>query len=263
MLCSNHDRSDHGKYEEAESPALSVIPINASLHFVNRQIWIETAIIYYRRSAFVLDMNGTQTMEYLQGLPDVARNNITSIALTSELLYDKHVPSVQAWSGDKDRSLHRKDGLTLITPFATLLVEALPRLSEVFFHVPVGGSAPLYCAWATRELHMLLKHGRIQRLVHVFDGANNDSQECYQRLMGPLADGRQLAEHEFELGSPLVCGVYGDPTQTRRAKEWISAREGFVKEHARPFAWEWVDRGVDICSGHSAQTVIACHSPAL
>ncbi|CZT19388.1 uncharacterized protein RCC_05237 [Ramularia collo-cygni] len=242
---------------------------HASLLLVNRQILAEAMPIFYRRSTIVLNMDGSRSMRYLREFDNVARANITSLEMSIDLLYDKHVPPSRAWSGDKEKPLYEKDGLVLITPFATLMAETLPRLSEVFFHVPVGGSATFYCGWATRELHMLLKYGRIRKLNHVFDGKHAvnmaeafEPQECYERLMGPLADGRQLAEHEFELRSPLICATQSDPAKNRRAQQWYQAREDFVAKHGRPFAWEWGDCGVDANLRQPIKVVIACSRPA-
>lgn len=239
--------------------------MSAALLFVSRQISAEATVVFYRNATLVLDIDGVRSMQYLRGLPDAARVNITSLAISSEMLYDHRVPSIQAWAGDKEKPILQKDGLILITPFATLLAHALPKLAEVFFHVPIGGRAPMYCGWATRELHMMLKYGRIKKLHHVFEGKcaadrikNEVSQKCYERFMGSLVDGRELAEHEFELRRPVICMTHGESMQRRRAQEWLQAREDFVTTHARPFAWEWDDRGIRLHAQSSFHAVISC-----
>lgn len=231
---------------------------------VNKQISEEALPVFYRETTLVLDGDGDSCMQFIRRLPRATRRRIISMAITNGPLMGDDGPSRRAWSGSTEKPLYRAaDGLTLVTPFATTLAKNLPNLKEFSLYVPWSGDSDWYCTWATTELSMMLKYGRIEQLNHVFFGKKTikalqlDSDECYEELMGGLADGTKLARHEFDLRDPDILGPYTD--ESRKKGQQRIRREGrYVKEHAIPFAWNWADRDLDMGGCGNVQAIIAC-----
>lgn len=190
------------------------------------------------------------------------------MAITNAPLMGDDGSSRRAWSGKPESPAYRgSDGLTLVTPFAATLAKNLPNLEVFSLFVPWSGDTDWYCTWATTELSMMLKYGRIQQLNHVFFGEKAakalqmDSEDCYDELMGWLADGTRLAKHEFALRDPDTMGEY--TTESRKKGQQRMRREdAYLEEHAFPFAWEWEDRDLDMGSCGNVQAVIACFNDA-
>ena len=190
------------------------------------------------------------------------------MALTKSPLCWDDEPSRRAWDGYPEFPCYRAaDGLTLITPFAATLAKNLPNLKVFSFYVPRSGGDDWSCPWAITELSMMLKHRRIQQLNHVFFGERTakalqkNSQDCYEELMGRLADGKKLAWHEFSLRDPCV---FEDPYTDARKKnqQWTRRGYAYEKDNASPFAWRWADRELDMGTCGNVQAVIACFNKA-
>jgi hypothetical protein len=174
----------------------------------------------------------------------------------------------RAWSGDpKSPCYCAKDGLALDTPFAATLAKNLPHLKVFSLYVPWSGDSDWYCTWATTELSLMLKYRRIQQLNHVFFGEKTakalqmNSQDCYEELMGPLADGKKLAQHEFALRDPYPSGPYSNEVR-KKGQQWSRREEAYLKDNASPFAWRWADREFDMGICGNVQAVVACSNDA-
>jgi hypothetical protein len=155
----------------------------------------------------------------------------------------------------------------LVTPFAATLAKNLPNLEVFSLYVPWMGDDEWYCTWATIELSLMLSYGRIQQLNHVFFGEKAakalqlDSEDCYEELMGNLADGTKLAKHEFALRDPHPTGPYTTESR-KKGQQHLRREEVYVEEHAFSFAWAWEDRDVDMGSCGNVQAVVACFNDA-
>lgn len=109
----------------------------------------------------------------------------------------------------------------------------------------------------------MLKYGRIQQLNHVFFGEKAakalqmDSFDCYEELMGNLADGTILAKHEFALVDPPVTGYYTNESR-KKGQQRMRREDAYLDENAFSFAWDWADRDLDVGSCGNVQAVIAC-----
>ena len=190
------------------------------------------------------------------------------MAITNLPLMGDDGPSRRAWSGDPASPCYRGvDGLTLGTPFAATLAKHLPNLKVFSLYVPWSGDSDWYCTWATTELSMMLKYRRIQQLNHVFFGQDTvkslqtNSQDCYEELMGRLADGEKLAQHEFALRDPHVTGPYTDESR-KKTQQRMRREDAYLKDDAKPFAWRWADRELDMGMCGNVQAVVACLNAA-
>ena len=190
------------------------------------------------------------------------------MAITNNPLLGDDGSTRRAWSGDPGSPSYRAaDGLTLVTPFAATLAKNLPNLKVFSFYVPWSGDTDCYCIWAPIELSMMLKYRRIQQLNHVFFGGKTakalqmNSQDCYEELMGLLADGEKLAQHEFALRDPHVTGPYTNESR-KKIQQRMRREDAYVDDNASPFAWRWADREVDMGSCGNVQAVVACFNDA-
>lgn len=259
---------DYDYDEDKTDPLILVTPLHTGLLSVNKQISEEALPIFYRNTTLVLDGDGSSCMQFIRALPTATRRRIISMAITNSPLMGDDGPSRRAWSGMTDSPLYRAaDGLTLVTPFATTIAKNLPNLEVFSLFVPWSGDCDWYCTWATTELSMMLKYGHLKQLNHVFFGEKAakalqlDSDDCYEELMGRLADGRKLAEHEFALRDPRSTGPYTDESR-KKGQQRMRREDKYVHEHAEPFAWEWADRDLDMGSCGNVQAVIACYNDA-
>lgn len=93
---------------------------------------------------------------------------------------------------------------------------------------------------------MMLKYGHIQQLNHVSfrpriaKALQMDSDDCYKELMGNLADGEELAKHEFILRDPHPPGPYSRKHR-KKGQQRMRREEAYLKERRREqtssFAW--------------------------
>lgn len=110
---------------------------------------------------------------------------------------------------------------------------------------------------------MMLKYRRIQQLNHVFFGRKTakalqmNSQDCYEELMGRLADGEKLAQHEFALRDPHVTGPHTNESR-KKTQQRMRRENAYLKDNASPFAWRWADRELDMGTCGTVQAVVAC-----
>jgi hypothetical protein len=159
------------------------------------------------------------------------------------------------------------DGLTLITPFAAALAKNLSNLKVFSMYVPYSGDTDWYCTWATTELSLMLKYRRIQQLNHIFFGEKTakalqmTSQDCYEELIGDLADGKELAKHEFAMCDPYPSGPYSREVR-KKGQQWMRREDAYVENNAAPFAWRWADRELDMGMCGNVQAVVACFNDA-
>ncbi|SMR47146.1 unnamed protein product [Zymoseptoria tritici ST99CH_3D1] len=92
----------------------------------------------------------------------------------------------------------------------------------------------------------MLKYGHIQQLNHVSfrpriaKALQMDSDDCYKELMGNLADGEELAKHEFILRDPHPPGPYSRKHR-KKGQQRMRREEAYLKERRREqtssFAW--------------------------
>jgi hypothetical protein len=250
--------------EDNPDSLILVTPVDTGLLFVNKQISEEALPVFYGNTTLVLDADGSSCMQFIRRLPRATRRRIVSMAITHVALMGDNGPSRRAWSGRAESPSYRAaDGLILVTPFAATLAKNLPNLEEFSLYVPYSGDSEWYAGWATNELSMMLKYGRIQQLNHVFFGARTakalqkDSKDCYEELMGGLADGTKLAKHEFALRDPYPTGPYSKERR-KKGHQWMRREEAYLDEHAFSFEWTWADRDLDMGSCGNVQAIIAC-----
>jgi hypothetical protein len=243
-------------------------PVHTGLLSVNKQISEEALPVFYRNTTLVLDADGFSCMRFIRSLPRATRKRITSMALANSPLMGDDGPSRRAWSGDPGSPCYRAaDGLTLVTPFAATLAKNLPNLKVFSLYVPRLGDEDWYCIWAVIELSMMLKHRRIQQLNHVFFGEGTakalqkNSQDCYEELMGRLADDEKLTMYEFALRDPHVKDPYMDVSR-KKIQQRMRREDAYVKDNASPFTWRWADRELDMGTCGNVQAVIACFKKA-
>jgi hypothetical protein len=109
----------------------------------------------------------------------------------------------------------------------------------------------------------MLKYRRIKQLNHVFFGRDTakalqmNSQDCYEELMGRLAGGDKVALYEFAMREPHVTGPYTDESR-KKTQQRMRREDAYVKDNAKPFAWRWADRELDMGICGNVQAVIAC-----
>ncbi|SMR45896.1 unnamed protein product [Zymoseptoria tritici ST99CH_1E4] len=106
----------------------------------------------------------------------------------------------------------------------------------------------------------MLKYGHIQQLNHVSfrpriaKALQMDSDDCYKELMGNLADGEELAKHEFTLRDLHPPGPYSRESRKK-------GQQRMRREEARANCFicvEWADRDLDMGSCGHVQAVISC-----
>ena len=153
--------------------------------------------------------------------------------------------------------------MTLIYPFAAFLATSLPKVEDVYLHVPMYGHEDWYCDQAHGDLHTLLKYGRIKRLHHAFSGPevantlkDKDSQACFEDMMGTLP--KRVIDHRFELLHP-------EPKNSGRKQmlKYYDAMDENWEKRKDSFAgdWEWGARDIDFGSGGNVQAVITMNAP--
>lgn len=200
-------------------------------------------------------------------IPEIGRKSITSIAITKELQTGDNDSCKDIWSGRTWRALYKADGLILITPFAALLAEKLPKLSHVFMYVASGGDNNSRRGVALMDFHMMLKYGRIKSVRQVFYGRHAartvslpNSQRSFEQLMGFFRSNFGLASHEFALRRPPPHFNRDEPVRKRRERchEWNTARQHYAEQHDMPLNWDWADRNLELDPEHPVQAVISC-----
>jgi hypothetical protein len=250
--------------DDVASPLILATPVYTGLLSVNKQISEEATPVFYRNTTLVLDADGFSCMRFIRHLPRATRKRITSMALTNSPLMGDDGPSRRAWSGNPETPRYRaRDGLTLVTPFAATIAKNLPNLKVFSLYVPWSGDQDWYCIWAVIELSLMLKYHRIKQLNHVFFGRDMakalqmNSQDCYEELMGRLAGGDKVALYEFAMREPHVTGPYTDESR-KKTQQRMRREDAYVKDNAKPFAWRWADRELDMGICGNVQAVIAC-----
>ncbi|KAK4626785.1 hypothetical protein CLAFUW4_04773 [Fulvia fulva] len=230
-----------------------------SLLLVNRQIRHEALPLFYQSKIWVFDFTAIGTMHFLMALPRKARENIKSIGLPGYIFMADDGESREGWSRSLSSPLCRDvGGMSLVTPFGAFLATSLPKLEEVYFHVPMYGEEDFYCPYGPAELHMLLRYGRIKRLHHVFLGEKvaktlkeKDSETCFRNMLGDLPE--RVVDHRFQLLHP-----YPQKKGRKQTLKWMDAQSEYWQKHRDSFAegWEWVERDLDFGSDGNVQAVI-------
>lgn len=274
---------DHPRQEDEGRYNLECITRHLlSLLFVNRLVHEESWPIFWSKVIFVFGAPGLDTMHFLNSLPEEALSRITSIGLTGRSLYCDGKSCSPFNSCSEIYNPHRENslycdpiycerGMELVFPLPAYLATKTPALEEVYYAVQTFDSSdPSECAYnvsdAPLDLGLLLVHGRIKRLCHVFVGGFakrtlgedrlSDSEMCYGALMFETASEYSLELHCFGQKVPKPFFRFGRNEAVYR--EWRDARREYAGENEWTFNWEWASRDIDIGSDGTIQAVVAC-----